>query len=196
MHRILFMCLDAALSAVILLPLFLILHKRCFHSRRKTLCFFLMAVYLSGVYAVVGLPTVNYIRFDPNYNLEPFAYMFSDFTNSLLNVLLFIPLGGFLPLFWRNFRRFFPTVLFGFCTSGLIEVLQLFTLRASDVNDLMTNTLGTVIGWGFARILLRLVPGITPGWKTREVYLVCAAAFTVMFFIQPFLADLIFPFLF
>lgn len=196
MHRILFMCLDAALAAVFLVPLFLILNRRYFRSRRKTFCYLLLAVYLCGVYAVVGLPTVNYIRFDPNFNFVPFAYMFSDFTNSFLNVLLFLPLGGLLPLFWKDFKKFLPTVLFGFCTSLLIEVLQLFTLRATDVNDLMTNTLGTVIGWCCARCLLRLVPGIVPGWKTKEVFVVCGAAFAVMFFAQPFLAELVFPFLF
>ena len=88
--------------------------------------------------------------------------MFSDCKNSLLNVLLFVPLGFFLPLFWKKFSAFGYTLLFGFCTSLLIELLQIFTFRATDVNDLMTNTVGTVLGYLLARIVLKLFPGTEP----------------------------------
>lgn len=196
MRRIQFMCLDALLASIILIPLLLILNKRYYHDLKKTLCYLIFAVYLSGVFAVVGLPTVNYVRFDPHYNLVPFAYMFSDYENSLLNVLLFLPLGFFLPLFWQQFKKFYRTFIFGLCTSLFIEILQLFTLRATDINDLMTNTLGTVLGWMITRIILRLDPTITPSWKTKELYEICTLTFCTMFFLQPFLADLIFPFLF
>lgn len=196
MSRILFMCLDALLAAVILVPLLLIFNKRYFHDLKKTASYLVFAVYLSGMFAVVGLPTVNYVRFDPNFNFVPFAYMFSDYENSLLNVLLFMPLGFFLPIFWKNFKRFHRTFFFGFCISLFIEVLQIFTLRATDINDLMTNTLGTLLGWIIARLLLRVNPAISPSWKTKEVYYICTLVFCTMFFIQPFLADLVFPFLF
>lgn len=195
MLRIVFMCLDAGLAALVLIPLFLILNRYYFRSSSKTLCYLVFAFYLSAVFAVVGLPAVNYIRFDPNVNFIPFAYMFSDYMNSLLNVLLFVPLGFFLPVFWKSYKKFHRTVVFGFCTSFMIEALQIFTLRATDINDLMTNTLGTMLGWCIARILLRLVPSILPGWKTNELYIVCGIAFGVNFFIQPFLADFLWKFL-
>lgn len=195
MHRIFSMCLDAAIAAVVLVPIFLILNRRYFHSTKNTACYFLLAVYFSAMFAVVGLPDIRYIRFDPHFNWIPFAYMFSDFTNSFLNVLLFVPLGFFLPLYWKNFKKLHWTVLFGFCTSLLIEILQIFTFRATDVNDLITNTLGTLAGWCIARILFIFFPGIKPGWKTQEVYVVCSAAFAVMFFVQPFLAAFVLHFL-
>lgn len=191
MHRIFSMCLDAALAAVVLVPLFLLLNQCRFHNAKRTIGYIVFAVYLSGMFAVVGLPDIRYIRFDPHFNIVPFAYMFSDLANSLLNVLLFVPLGFFLPVFWKHFKKLRRTVFFGFCTSLLIELLQIFTFRATDINDLMTNTVGTLIGWCIARILLRFVPAITPSWKRREICWVCGTAFAVMFFIQPFLADLI-----
>ena len=192
MHRILSMCLDAAVSALVLVPLFLLLNRYYFHNLKRTVCLFFLAVYLSGVFAVVGLPDIRYIRFDPHFNFAPFRYMFSDFTNSALNVLLFVPLGFLLPVLWTNFKKFHWTVLFGFCTSLLIEVLQIFTFRATDINDLMTNTFGTLLGWFAARLLLRFVPGIVLSEKTKEVYVVCGVTFLVMFFVQPFLAEWIF----
>lgn len=195
MHRVYSMCLDAAISAIILVPLFLYMNKRYFHDLRRTAGYVVFGVYLSAMFAVVGLPDIRYVRFDPHFNFVPFAYMFSDYENSLLNVLLFMPLGFFLPLFWQRFRKIGPTVLFGFCISLLIEVLQVFTFRASDVNDLMTNTLGTLLGWCAARISLRFLPPTVPGRRVREVYVVCGAAFGVMFFLHPFLADWIWEFI-
>ena len=120
------------------------------------------ALIAAGVDAVVGLPCITYIRLDFNYNFVPFLHMFSDYRSSLLNVLLFVPLGFFLPLFWKKFSAFGHTLLFGFCTSLLIELLQIFTFRATDVNDLMTNTVGTVLGYLLARVVLKLFPGTKP----------------------------------
>lgn len=196
MHRIISMCLDAAIAAVVLIPLFLYLDKRLFHHRKRTLGFLLFAVYLCGMFAVVGLPDICYVRFRPNLNLIPFAYMFSDFTNSFLNVVLFVPLGFFLPVFWERFRTFHKALFFGFSCSAIIEFLQIFTYRATDVNDLITNVLGTFLGWCIARLVLRFVSAFSPGEQTNEVYVVCGSAFGVMFFIQPFLADVVWSFLY
>lgn len=187
--------MDAALAAIALLPLFFLLDHISFHSRKKTWAYLLFALYLSAVYSAVGLPDVTYVRLDLHFNLIPFAYMFSDYRNSILNVALFIPMGFFLPLCWRDFRRFGKTTLFGFSASLLIELLQIFTYRATDINDLMTNTAGTILGWCAARLLRKAVPGIPSGWKTAEAYLVCAAAFFVMFLIHPFLSNLFYSFL-
>ena len=191
MHRIFSMCLDAALAAVVLVPLFLLLDRSYFHNKKRTACYCILAVYLSGMFAVVGLPDIRYIRFAPNYNFVPFRYMFSDFTNSFLNVLLFLPLGFFLPVLWKRFKKLGWTVLFGLCTSVLIEVLQIFTFRATDINDLMTNTFGTLLGWCIGRLLLRFLPAIVPSEKTKDVYAVCGVTFGVMFFLHPFLAELV-----
>ncbi len=191
MGRILFMCLDAAFAAVLLLPLFCLLNRRYFHSPRRTVLYFLMAVYLCAMYAVVGLPDIRYMRLDFHCNLIPFAYMFSDYRSSSLNVLLFLPLGIFLPVLWQKFHSARWALLFGLGLSLFIECLQIFTFRASDVNDLITNTFGTFLGWCLGMLTLRLFPGLTPGTNTREVLPICAASFGVMFFFQPFLADFI-----
>ena len=150
-----------------------------------------MSLYLAAVDTVVGLPRLLYIRFDRNINLTPFAYMFSDYKNSLLNVLLFVPLGFILPVLWKQFRPIWKTTLFGLVFSLSIELLQLFTRRATDINDLMTNTAGTILGWCLGRLVLRLFPSIRPGWKTKELASIFLTTFIVMFFAQPFLAELI-----
>lgn len=189
MHRIPFMLLDAAIASVIYLPLFLYLNRRYFRSTRRTIWYFLLAVYLSGVYAVVGLPDIRYARFDLHYNFIPFAYMFSDYKNSLLNVLLFVPLGFFLPVFGQRYTKLRWTLLFGLGLSLVIETMQIFTLRATDVNDLITNTAGTLSGWFLGKLFVRLCPGYPLEERSRHVRMVFFVSFLVMFFLHPFIAD-------
>lgn len=192
MHRIISMCLDAAIAAVVLVPLFLLLDRNYFHNRVRTCYYLLFAIYLSGMFAVVGLPDIRYVRFDPHFNFVPFRYMFSDYTNSFLNVVLFVPLGFFLPVFWTYYKKIYRTVFFGLCASLLIEILQIFTLRATDINDLITNTTGTLLGWCIARIILWFAHSISPSEKASELAVICVCVFCVMFFVQPFLAGWIF----
>lgn len=189
MYRVFVMCLEAGIAAVILIPAFWVLNRFCFRNSRRAVCYLALSLYLAAVDAVVGLPSLLYIRFDRNINLVPFAYMFSDYRNSLLNVLLFMPLGFFLPMLWKQFRSFLETALFGLCFSLAIEILQLFTRRATDINDLITNTVGTILGWCLGRLVLRLFPSIRPSWKTRDLAVVFGVSFAVMFLIQPFLAE-------
>lgn len=182
--------IETAAAAVFLIPIFLYLHKKRFHSLRTTAASLLLALYLSAVYAIVGLPSVIYVRFDPNYNLIPFRYMFTDFS-TLLNVLLFIPLGGFLPILRSKFRSFPKTLLLGFSTSVFIEVFQIFTFRATDVNDLMTNSFGTAIGFFLGMLLIRLFPKIIMEEDPRQMRIIFAAVLIVMFFLQPFTDSLL-----
>ena len=182
---------EAIIASVFLIPLFLYLHTTRFHSRRKTLKYVLFAFYLSGVYAVAGLPNITYIRFRPNINLEPFLYMFSAFSTSFLNVILFLPFGFFSTLLWKRFRNPFWNVLTGFGVSLSIELLQLFTFRATDINDLITNAFGTFLGWILGRILIHFVPESGLENPLSDLALVLKTVFCVMFFFQPVFASLL-----
>lgn len=191
MHRIGPMCLDAAIAAAALAPVFLFLHRRYFQDLGKSLGYWLFAVYLCAMFSVVGLPDIRYIRFDPHFNFIPFAYMFSDYTASLLNVALFVPLGFFLPVFWIRFRKPLKTLLFGFNISLLVELLQISTFRASDVNDLMTNTAGTLLGWCLGVLALRLLPFLKPQEKNGGLRIISGTSVSLMVFLHPFLEDLV-----
>lgn len=67
--------------------------------------------------------------------------------NLLGNILLFIPLGFLLPLLVRRFRNIFLIVLTGFLLSVFYETVQLLTgIGIFDVDDMILNTFGTLIG--------------------------------------------------
>lgn len=70
------------------------------------------------------------------------------------NVLLFIPYGFLGAWVRRPMRRFFGCAFLGAATSLGIEFLQLVTKRGFfQVDDILTNTLGTVIGYLLFRLL-------------------------------------------
>ncbi|WP_395970712.1 VanZ family protein [Clostridioides sp. ES-S-0054-01] len=75
----------------------------------------------------------------------------------LLNIFLFIPLGFLCPMISRIYERAQNAILLGTGLSLFIEIIQLFTLyRASNVNDLLTNVLGTIIGYLCFRLIVKL----------------------------------------
>lgn len=70
-----------------------------------------------------------------------------SFANLFGNVLIFIPFGFFMPMASR-YRSFFLTILYSFGLSFLVEAFQLVTKVGSfDVDDLLLNTIGGVIGY-------------------------------------------------
>ena len=60
---------------------------------------------------------------------------------------MLVPLGFLLPLWWRDYQRLAPTVVAGAGLSLLIEVSQLMNGRATDIDDLIANTLGALAGY-------------------------------------------------
>lgn len=187
MNRTLLAFLEACVSAMIFIPALAWLHRKRFHDLHKTVGYGIFAFYLSAIYSLAGLPQILYFSFDANCNFRPFLYMFSDWRSTGLNVLLFIPLGTMLPLLWADFRPLWKTLLAGFGISFFIEALQLFSLRATDVNDLITNTVGTLIGYCIGFLILKLVPRLSPPASQGDFPLVCSLVFGTMFFLQPFL---------
>lgn len=66
------------------------------------------------------------------------------------NILLFIPIGYFLPRLWPSLRNFFFFLLACTLAITLVELLQLVTLLGSlDVDDLILNLLGMIAGYLF-----------------------------------------------
>lgn len=83
--------------------------------------------------------------------------------NLVGNLFLLVPFGILMPTLWTKMRTFRKTVIIGASISLIIELLQ-FGLaylglgwgRATDIDDLILNTLGVMIGYGiFNKYLVR-----------------------------------------
>lgn len=186
---------EILISLIILIPVFLMLHKARFHNIGKTIAYFIFAVYLSAVYLFVGMPTLQFLRFDLSLTYIPFLPMVADLKNTALNVLLFVPLGLLLPFLWRRYSKLKNTLLFGIGLSLSIEILQILTYRATDINDVIANALGAVLGYFLFRIIARIIPATTEFARYKnDVSVILRVVFLVMFFVQPYLATLYYKF--
>ena len=83
----------------------------------------------------------------------------------LLNILLFLPLGSLCVLARKHFRLTI-SVLYGLALSCVIEYYQLILCRGtSEYDDIISNTLGTIIG---SIIALIVVEGLKIWRKNRQ----------------------------
>ena len=70
------------------------------------------------------------------------------FQNLAGNVLLFLPMGVFLPYFSEKQRKFSKFFIMSFLTIVCVEILQLMTLLgACDIDDVILNLTGACIGF-------------------------------------------------
>jgi len=75
------------------------------------------------------------------------------------NVLGFLPFGILFPLLFRRKPSLLLTLFFGFLFSLGLELAQWFMAVGSfDVDDLLLNTIGVLIGYTAFRIVHALVP--------------------------------------
>jgi len=77
--------------------------------------------------------------------MRPFVV--DEIRSHILNVIMFMPLGFLLSCIWENYRNLWRSTCVGFFMSLAIEISQLFCYRVTDVNDLITNTVGTIVGY-------------------------------------------------
>ena len=96
-------------------------------------------------------------------NLIPFVNLFDypsakDIViNVLGNIAMFIPLGIVWPIVYKKLDTPARAILTGVGVSLSIEILQLpFYTRVSDVDDLILNSLGYIIGYGLLMIIKKV----------------------------------------
>lgn len=127
------------------------------------LCYFLL---FAENYGRVSGQRIYRYNFVPFKEIERFwTYRkelgIHSFFNLAGNVLIFMPAGFFIPILWKSKKGFLFTVCAAFEISLLMESLQLiFRVGSFDVDDLILNTLGGILGY----LLLRLIGK----WRSHE----------------------------
>ena len=100
------------------------------------------------------------------YNLEPFKeirrfWVYRDVVglksfllNVIGNIVGFVPAGFFLPIVSRRSKKWYNTFLICFLFSLSVETVQLvFKVGSFDVDDIMLNVTGAVLGYILYRIV-------------------------------------------
>lgn len=93
--------------------------------------------------------------FPPRINLLPLVYLFDyeirreALINVIGNTAMFIPIGIIWPCVFPQLDNAQKTITAGIGFSLFIEILQLpFFDRVSDIDDLLLNSVGFLIGYG------------------------------------------------
>lgn len=117
----------------------------CFYKELFSLVFIL---YVMCLFEVVTMQDNNYGLL----NLIPFKEMFRYQIGSRLfiknivgNVLLFLPYGYFVS-YYLNLKKLKPAIILTVIVSLTIECVQLNIGRTFDIDDIILNTLGGIIG--------------------------------------------------
>ena len=148
--------------------------------------------YLTAILALVGFPSITLLKVHVSVNVIPFVDMIPDFVNACLNVLLFVPFGFFLPILWSGFRNLKSVVLTGLIATCIIEMSQMFTFRTTDINDIITNTVGTIIGYFLAQRITKSFTKYTlSNSRSRDFNIICGSVVLIMLFFQPFISSLL-----
>ena len=200
MVRLLSIGIECLSSMVFIIPAIIILQyalfKQC--SYGKIFMVFIFAFYSMAVFSAVGIPTAYTLRVDLSFNLIPLIDIFSSpaeyIKNTILNILLFIPMGFLLPAIWKEYRPIKKTVLMGLLVSVIIELLQIFTFRLTDIDDLITNTLGTLLGYYCGKMFSFKLPFkmTTNDEKIStkcEPIIILITIFLITFFLKPLVSN-------
>ena len=123
-----------------------------------TAAVFVFGYYLFGLLSVTGIGFTSTMRFHPNISWTPFVGMITGPIDTILNVILFVPLGFFLPLLYKKYHNIKMVALTGLLLSLAVEFFQMFGWGSSDINDLMTNTGGACLGYILYCLLSKIIP--------------------------------------
>lgn len=143
-------------TAILYLPLFFILKKKgmwFIRSLSYLLCFWSLFLIIFSTIIIFNLP----FDFKPEryiLNLQPLEWLNDRNIKQTImkeiipNIMIFIPLGIFIPIVFKRMRKIYMTALVAFVITFGIEFFQYFIGRVSDIDDLFENLLGGVIGYG------------------------------------------------
>lgn len=151
-------------------------------SKGQAAAILLLLCYLGGLAAITLVDRTDH-GMRMGVQLRPFlafweawnTFTLKTWLNPLLNTAMFLPLGALLPLAAKPFRRWYWALAAGCGASVVIEVLQYILSRGqADVDDLLCNTLGTMLGYCLCMLVVSLAG---KRWKAAGAY----AAFPVLF---------------
>lgn len=190
---------DGTMDIMVTLPLlllFLFLTDRA-RFTRKWVWATLFALYMNAMLVTVGVPDYRYITFDATINWIPFRdFSASNILGMVLNIVMFLPFGAFLTIYFRKFQTLLPTAIASFGMSLAIELLQLFTFRTTDVDDLIMNTIGGIVGYGIGKWILRKNDGTdAPDRDVAKLVIMVLLCIAVVVFLHSRITNAIWPLL-
>lgn len=140
--------------------------KICFYQDLLMLTFMIYVICLFYVvtFQDVSWSTSNFVPFKEMFRYEFGSYLF--FKNVLGNMIMFLPYGFFISYYLKTEK---PSIIFflSFLVSITIETTQLVIGRVFDVDDIMLNVLGSMLGY-LCYKSLHFLEGHLPSFLKKE----------------------------
>lgn len=150
---------------------YLFIHKEKFIFYKETfiLAFVIYVLCLFHVvtFQDVSWSTSNFIPFKEMFRYEFNSPMF--FRNVVCNMLMFVPFGLFVAYFLKTNKVRYAFILSGI-VSCTIEITQSMIGRVFDVDDIMLNVLGGVIGFYLFDMIYELNKHLPKIFKKNYFY--------------------------
>ncbi|MBT2636722.1 VanZ family protein [Bacillus sp. ISL-39] len=103
-------------------------------------------------------PSNNFVPFSSIKDLLSHSYFMVPLRNIAGNIILFVPLGFMIALKFKKLNSVLSVGLVGLLSSACIELVQLLLpIRAIDVDDIILNTLGSIIGFLVLKTLKSII---------------------------------------
>lgn len=116
------------------------------------LCWLVLFKFATSMEAIPHIRGINLIPF--HYDMENSVHL----KEVIYNIIVFIPCGVYLSAFLSK-KSIGLGILITFILSMVLEVLQwIFAIGASDITDVIGNTLGGVIGLSTFLLMGKIAP--------------------------------------
>lgn len=148
----------------------------------KELLYLISIIYIMCLFYVVTFQDVSWSTSNFTLFKEMFRYEFGTklfFHNVIGNMLMFIPFG-FLISYFLKLEKPYSIIILSFITSVTIEVTQLLIGRVFDIDDIILNVIGGLIGFLLFYILGKIEKHL-PNWlKKGWIYSIIMVILIVM----------------
>ncbi len=148
------------------------------HKELLMLCFI---IYILLLYYIVTFQDNNYGM----NNFIPFREIFRyDITSKLFfrnvigNVMLFVPFGMFVTHYVKN-SKVYITIIISFLVSCAIEFAQMQIGRTADIDDVILNTLGGLLGYLLYKLGSKVAKKL-PNFMKEQVFLDVLCLVTIL----------------
>lgn len=155
----------AIVCAALCFVIFLLMKAR--GKNRAFVRYFMLWGFMCYCAALVYFTLLWYwpdITFAPEWhllNLEPFIWTKETYQMGTakmlgqlaLNIGMFVPMGLMLPIVSKRMRHIWSTALVSLGATLAIETLQFFMGRSADIDDVIMNFAGAVLGYLIFKLL-------------------------------------------
>lgn len=157
---------------ILVIPIFIVvrilfykINKKVKINLKREVLMLMFYMFLVGLYsqAITGSFSIKNINLN-KINIIPFKIFIDTYQEIFINeninyfiisflgnIMIFIPIGLLVPIIWKLKDK--TVILIGFLISLSIELSQLFLNRGTDIDDLLFNTFGTIIGLVIYKII-------------------------------------------